>query len=432
MHDLEERLPRLLGDLSTQVPLADTAGPTLRRARRRRALNAVGVSAIVLVLVGGSVASLGALHRAPGHVAGGAGTEPPAPAFRGVWPETTSAALAISQAAVDDGHTPLRTDARATAAMLATSLFGWNPGQVAVDRVSETDAYALVEVSNDTFGDNVPPIRVQMEQLGTVGAEGVWTAVSVSTPVVTDVVATPNDDGTVTVSATLTQLFDSSNVHVDVLDGATDSTSVGGTVVRYDALDHARFTTTLPEGTDPSAGILWIRIQDDIARSLAAAALPVRDILDGTAATASPVPSGLPADVEATRHALVRATSSHDIPALQELMDSNTFSYNADDGSNPVVLWKEDPSVLDPIISILSLPPSAPKQIEGYATVYVWPYLVDADVSNLSPAEIDDLHGLGFDNAAIERMVTAGRYTGPRLSIDENGLWTSYSTGGNH
>jgi hypothetical protein len=96
------------------------------------------------------------------------------------------------------------------------------------------------------------------------------------------------------------------------------------------------------------------------------------------------------------------------------------------------VLWKEDPSVLDPIISILSLPPSAPKQIEGYATAYVWPYLVDADVSNLSPAEIDDLHGLGFDNAAIERMVTAGRYTGPRLSIDENGLWTSYSTGGNH
>jgi hypothetical protein len=28
-------------------------------------------------------------------------------------------------------------------------------------------------------------------------------------------------------------------------------------------------------------------------------------------------------------------------------------------------------------------------------------------------------------------MVTDGRYTGPRLSIDANGVWTSYSTGGN-
>jgi hypothetical protein len=100
-------------------------------------------------------------------------------------------------------------------------------------------------------------------------------------------------------------------------------------------------------------------------------------------------------------------------------MDPNTFSYNGDDGSNPVALWKQDPTVLDPISRVLSLPPAAPKRIDGYGTYYVWPYLVDSTFSQPSATEIQDLHSLGFDDAEIERMAKDGRYTGPRLSIDE-------------
>jgi hypothetical protein len=115
---------------------------------------------------------------------------------------------------------------------------------------------------------------------------------------------------------------------------------------------------------------------------------------------------------------------------MRGLMDPNIFAYNFDDGSDPIPAWKQDPSVLDPILTLLRMQPSEPKTFEGYPTMYVWPYLVESDLHDLSASEIADLHTLGFDDAAIDDMRRFGSYNGPRLVIDENGLWRSYATGG--
>ncbi|MGZ4146205.1 MAG: hypothetical protein ACXVPL_00720 [Actinomycetota bacterium] len=433
MPDLEDRLPDLLRDLSTDAPAEPASTPMLGRAKRRRIRTGAGAVVVVVLLGTVSAIGLGEVNRQQPHRAGGSESTvaPPSPSFRGIWPETTEEQLSAAQAQVDAGHTPLRTDAKATAAELATTLFGWEPGDVQFDRTSVDQDYALVELSNRMFGDLVPPIDVQLEQLGRRGSEGIWSVVSVSTTLIDGITLEMSANGSVTVSGTLTSVFDGSTVHIDVLTGATNETSAGGTIVQLGSLRGGTFTATVPtSGVDQGPAIVWIRVVEATGATLDATAVPLRDLVDGRYPAAAPV--DVPPAVESTVEQLVHAVGGVDIPALQLLMDPNTFSYNADDGSNPVVLWKEDPSVLDPILSILTLPPAEPKQITGYGTFYVWPYLVDSDFANLTPAEVDDLHMLGFDDAAIEQMVKDGRYTGPRLSIDENGLWTSYSTGGNH
>jgi hypothetical protein len=431
MPDLEDRLPDLLRDLSTDAPPEAPSTPMLGRAKRRRIRTGAGAVVMVVLLATASVIGLGEVTRPQPHRAGGSASavESPSPSFGGIWPETTEAQSAAAQAQVDAGHTPLRTDPKATAAELATTLFGWLPDETVVDRTSVVDESALVELGNRMFGDNVPPIDVQLEQLGRRGQEGIWSVVTVSTNLI-DVALQMNTNDTVTVSGTLTTVFDGSTVHIDVLAGATDETSAGGTIVRLGSLRGGAFTATVPtSGEDQGSGIVWVRVEDATGKTLGATAVPLRDLVDGRYPAAAPV--DVPPAVESTVEQLVHAVGLVDIPALQALMDPNTFSYNADDGSNPIVLWKEDPSVLDPIPSILTLPPAEPKEITGYGTFYVWPYLVDSDFANLTPGEVDDLNMLGFDDAAIEQMVKDGRYSGPRLSISANGVWTSYSTGGN-
>jgi hypothetical protein len=115
---------------------------------------------------------------------------------------------------------------------------------------------------------------------------------------------------------------------------------------------------------------------------------------------------------------------------LKSLLDPNTFVHNADDGSNPIPGWRDDPTVLDAIPAILTLPPAAPLEIEGYGTLYLWPYLVDSDFANLTGRERQDLASLGFSDRDIDMMVEQDHYLGPRLAIDADGVWRNYITGG--
>jgi hypothetical protein len=161
---------------------------------------------------------------------------------------------------------------------------------------------------------------------------------------------------------------------------------------------------------------------------LAATAFPYD--VSGRVMTGTLPPIDAPRPVVETAGDLLIAVSGHDFEAMRGMMDPDTFSYNFDDGSDPIPAWKDDPSVLDPILTMLQLQPTEPKKIEGYGTFYIWPYLVDSNFKHLGASEIDDLHTLGFDDAAIEDMRTFGSYLGPRLAIDETGLWRNYTTGG--
>jgi hypothetical protein len=140
--------------------------------------------------------------------------------------------------------------------------------------------------------------------------------------------------------------------------------------------------------------------------------------------------TGVPPATAETAQQIYAGVLNLDFELLGSLLDPMTFVHNASDGGNPIPEWREDPTVLDGIPMILTLPPSEPRFIEGYGTFYLWPYLVDSDFSNLTEQEREDLAMLGFSERDIEIMVERNFYLGPRLAIDENGLWRNYVTGG--
>src|SRR4029453_290224 len=84
-----------------------------------------------------------------------------------------------------------------------------------------------------------------------------------------------------------------------------------------------------------------------------------------------------------------------------------------------------------PMAAVLELPAAEPRTIRGYGTLTIWPYLIDTDFDALTERERADLKALGYSAAHIDLMSEGGfGYQGPRLAIDETGLWRSFTTMG--
>jgi hypothetical protein len=140
--------------------------------------------------------------------------------------------------------------------------------------------------------------------------------------------------------------------------------------------------------------------------------------------------TGVPAETAETARAIYDGVAARDFGLLGSLLDPMIFVYNFDDGSNPIPEWRADPTVLDTIPAILALPPTGPVDAGEFGTLYIWPYLVQSDMSALTDRERADLASLGLSEEEIDAMVRAGTYLGPRLAIDTTGLWRNYVLGG--
>jgi hypothetical protein len=177
----------------------------------------------------------------------------------------------------------------------------------------------------------------------------------------------------------------------------------------------ATLLLTIPDATGASLGAVMVRVETPV----------------GEPRPSGPNLTGLPPDVAATAQRIYDAATAKEFDALAELIDPDTFVYNLDDGSDPIPAWRADPSVLDLMVPLLRLPAAAPREIEGYGTLYIWPYLIDSDFDALTERETDDLQALGYSTADIQLMIDGGYgYQGPRLAIDETGLWRSFTTMG--
>ena len=229
---MDTRLRTLLHDLATEMPvdIEGTAPKTLRRARGRRVLNGGTGAAIAVALV--AVVSVSALRLGDAPTVTPAVLGPnPSATFAGLWPETDAEALAATQAAIDDGHTPMRTTADGTATLVATNLFGWELADVqwraAGPTGSDRQGTATIEISNGSFGPDVPPVMVELRQLGATGPNGAWSVVGVSTPLIEldDVVVLSPEvpaivPGELVVSGRVADLFDAAPaIEAHVLDG---------------------------------------------------------------------------------------------------------------------------------------------------------------------------------------------------------------------
>lgn len=458
MRDMDEtRVRQELFELVRDVDVAPgLERGTIKRARRQRVLNAtlsvvLAVGLIAGVAIGAS--SVLSADRTP--TIGGDDETPTPPAtagFQGIWPEVDATGLADTQAQVDDGHQPLRTDPVGTAQLLAVNVFGWPPDEFGTDAVDIRGDRATVNVLNPTFGDPVPPITVELAQLGRTGPIGVWSVTDVSSPLIGLGGVLPLDDGSFSVAGRLadtlldpTMVADSwapTSISVEVVTGPSADFAMTGLTGETLPVTNTWKSNT-PPVDDPA--VLWVRVVDGHGRALAATAVPVQEGRQlpvpsptPSASVSEPSPvapqevdiTGVPEATAAAAEQIYDGVLNLDFELLKSLLDPMTFIYNFDDGSNPIPEWRADPTVLDPVPAILALPPSAPQEIEGYGTFYFWPYLVNSDMSRLTDQEREDLARLGFSERDIDAMIDYGSYIGPRLAIDADGLWRNYVTGG--
>jgi hypothetical protein len=432
---MDTRLRSLLHDLATEMPVdvEGSAPPTLRKARGRRVLTAGAGAAIVVTLVvaSASVLSLGSEPSPAPAVTG------PNPAtFAGLWPETDPQALAETQAAVDEGHQPMRTTAQGTATLFATDLLGWRYEGNMISSYDTHGGEGEVVLTNPMFGDDVGVIVVDLRQLGITGPDGAWSVVAVSEPPLSYPPVIRLDEvtevatGTLRVSGRVDDLYDGvPAVEAHVFDGPALEPSLGA--ARYELTDQT-FAFEVEVGPTPDGrATLLLTMPDAAGESLGAALVSVPTPVGAQEPEATVNVDGVPPDVAVTAQRIYEGATAHDLDALAPLLDPNTFAYNFDDGSDPIPTWREDPSVLDLMVAVLELPPAVPREIEGYGTLTIWPYLIDTDFDVLTERERADLASLGYSQQEIRLMIEGGfGYQGPRLAIDETGLWRSFTTMG--
>ena len=427
---MDTRLRTLLHDLATEMPvdIEGTAPKTLRRARGRRVLTGGAGAAITVALV---VVSVSALRFGDEPTVTPAVTRPnPSATFEGLWPETSPEALAETQAAVEEGHYPLQASPEGIASLLAVNVLGWEPGDDQVENVDVRGSEAEVVISNRTFADSVQPVIIEARQLARTGPRGVWSVVDVSTPLIRLDEVTEVTPGKIRLAGWVDDLYDGAlAVEAHVFDGPTLDPSLG--TARYELTDRTfAFEVEVSPTTDGRATLL-LTMPDAVGASLGAVMVAVQTPIGEPERPQGPNLQGVPPDVAVTAQLIYDAARAGDVDALAPLLDPNRFAYNLDDGSDPIPTWREDPSVLDPMAAVLELPAAEPKTIQGYGTLTIWPYLIDSDFDALTERERADLESLGYSEEDIQLMIDGGfGYQGPRLAIDETGLWRSFTTMG--
>ncbi|HJY31871.1 MAG TPA: hypothetical protein VJ573_03140 [Actinomycetota bacterium] len=427
---METRLRTLLHELATKMPVdvQGTAPKTVRRARGRRLLNASAGVAIAVAIV---VVSASALPFGEEPTVTPAVTGPnPSATFEGLWPETNPEALAETQAAVEEGHYPLQASPEGIASLLAVDVLGWEPGDDQASNVDVRGSEAEVVISNQTFAASVPPVIIEARQLGRTGPRGVWSVVDVSTALIRLDEVTEVAPGKIRIAGRVDDLYDGAPaIEAHVFDGPTLDPSLG--TERFELTDRTFAFDVEVSPTPDGRATLLLTMPDAVGASLGAVMVAVPTPVGEPAPRDGPNLDGVPSDVAVTAQLIYDAALAGDVDALAPLLDPNTFAYNFDDGSDPIPAWREDPSVLGPMAAVLELPAAEPRKIRGYGTLTIWPYLIDTDFEALTERERADLGSLGYSEGDIQLMIDGGfGYQGPRLAIDETGLWRSFTTMG--
>jgi hypothetical protein len=297
---------------------------------------------------------------------------------------------------------------------------------------------ATVAIDNRPFGDQVPVITVEVGRLGESGPNGAWSVLGVSTPLIEiDELAAIMPEspeimpGFLILSGSVTdELEGAPAIEAHVFDGPAVVPSLGSS---RQVLTDRRFDFTREvsvEATPDGRATLLLTVPDATGASLGAVMVRVETPI-GDPGPSGPNLTGVPPDVAATAQRIYDAASAEDFDALAELLDPNTFVYNLDDGSDPIPAWRADPSELEIMVAILEMPPTSRDIGEGYGTFFFWPYLVNSDFNALTVQERADLASLGYTGEDIQLMIDGGYgYQGPRLAIDETGLWRNFITVG--
>ena len=146
----------------------------------------------------------------------------------------------------------------------------------------------------------------------------------------------------------------------------------------------------------------------------------------------------LPSQVEEMRQAILAAALSGRVEELRVPLDWNEMKPDVtpDAKDDPIAYWKkvsgdgEGREVLAALANMLQMRPAVVplgKDPENNL-IYVWPYLAEAKLDALSPAEQVDLLRLVVPEAA-KTMRETKKWTWWRLVIGADGTWHSFKKG---
>jgi hypothetical protein len=192
MNDVnDEKVRRLLDDLAGEVrPDPGLRTPTLRRARRRRVVNATLAGVLAMTFVVGALVIAGtSFTSTPAPRPGTPPAEiPAADRLSSIWPEGSRPEVRAAQQRVDEGEDAWRTDPVATATRFAREVLGWDGsdrallvaenGSTSAGTTPTGASDVLLEVGTGAAepGDR---IALRLRQLAGQGESGVWSVTEV-------------------------------------------------------------------------------------------------------------------------------------------------------------------------------------------------------------------------------------------------------------
>lgn len=160
-----------------------------------------------------------------------------------------------------------------------------------------------------------------------------------------------------------------------------------------------------------------------------------QDDMDWPTPTVSNDISALPKAVQRKRQAILEAAASGDIESLRALFAAQdsppTVSYGApDDGVAYLKDAAEDEEgrqMLGVLLDLFSLPYAYYPDVEGPKT-YIWPYLADLPMADLTPSQITDAYRL-LNHEQLQELHDFDAWYYWRTGISETGDWLFFVAG---
>jgi hypothetical protein len=418
---METRIRELLRERADEVRPEGRIPPgVLRRARRRRAVNATVAGALTVALAFGAVVGARAwLGRAEPRLTPSTEGETPTPLrYAGIYPPSAGQLEAVQEALVE-GHQPWWTDPGEVARTWAVDILAADPSEVEVDVRGDdpvTAVVALPERSRAAGADSDLRTLVTLEKHGDV-----YVVIRTDAEALTIDGISDSPEGTVRVEGRLSSFIPDSFVEGTLQDGEGKEVASASDFFDNDGRFELEF------GPAASSEIVTVILNDGNDGNLAATSFRA------FAGASEPSPAEgeeLPAAVESTRAAIADAATARDWDALRALVPSAGFSYTFGLADDPIRYWQDLEAdgrpVMDTLAGLLEGPWEHSR--EQGRRLFIWPAIATRTADEWT-AEDRAWLAANATGREIRTYEQFGAYIGYRVGIDDEGRWLFFIAG---